>query len=99
VQFVEGPGGEIVPPSDWESPGPSTPLPYVYTVELRSPRAAGGAELISALWTSTDLAEALRWRNLLPAGLRSRALVVSNAPDGHYPNPVRDQARPGDLAP
>jgi hypothetical protein len=40
---------------------------------------------VSALWTSTDLDEALRWRDLLPDDLRGRSLVVSNAPDGHYP--------------
>lgn len=61
----------------------TAPLPYVLTVELRSPHTTGGQEMVSALWTSTDLDEALRWRSLLPAGLRRRTLVVGNAPDGH----------------
>ncbi|WP_328814141.1 hypothetical protein [Rhodococcus sp. NBC_00297] len=86
VRFIEGPDNELVPRSEWGPLVESTaPLPYVFTVELRSPHSTGGQELVSALWTSTDLAEALRWRNLLPVGLRRRTLVVSNAPDGHYP--------------
>ncbi|WP_156380399.1 MULTISPECIES: hypothetical protein [unclassified Rhodococcus (in: high G+C Gram-positive bacteria)] len=86
VQYIEGPDGRIVDRADWEPSmtGPH-PLPYVYTVELRSPRATGRDELVSALWTSTDLDEALRWRDMLPDDLRGRSLVVSNAPDGHYP--------------
>ena len=86
VRYVESPDGEILPRALWEPLMQiDDPLPYVYTVELRSPRAAGGQELVTALWTSADLDEALRWRTLLPAALRSRTLVVSNAPDGHYP--------------
>lgn len=61
----------------------TAPLPYVLTVELRSPHTTGGQEMVSALWTSTDLDKALRWHSLLPAGLRRRTLVVGNAPDGH----------------
>lgn len=86
VRYVEDPQGGIVDPQVW---GPlfaaAGPLPYVYTVELRAPASTGRAELVSALWTSTDPAEALRWRSLLPEPLRGRTLVVSNAPDGHYP--------------
>ena len=88
VRYIEGPSGELVDRDQWEHLAQSqAPLPYVYTVELRSPRSAGRDELVTALWTSTDLAEALRWRGLLPAHLRGRTLVVSNAPDGHHPNP------------
>ncbi|KQU01933.1 hypothetical protein ASG56_20640 [Rhodococcus sp. Leaf7] len=86
VRYVEHPDGGVVAPDEWEplleTPAP---LPYVYTVELRTSRSAGCDELVSALWTSTDLDEAVRWRTLLPAALRGRALIVSNAPDGHYP--------------
>lgn len=87
VRYIEDPVGDIVPRSQWELLCAGTaPLPYVYTVELRSPRSTGRDELVTSLWTSTDLDEALRWRNLLPASVRARTLVVSNAPDGHYPN-------------
>lgn len=87
VQLVEGPGGELVDRTEWEQLAEaSAPLPYVYTVELRSPSSRDGRELIAALWTSTDLASAMRWRSLLPDELRGRTLVVSNAPDGHYPH-------------
>lgn len=86
LRYVEGPDGQIVPRALWEPLMQlDDPLPYVYTVELRSPRGAGLLELVTALWTSADLDEAVRWRTLLPAALRSRTLVVSNAPDGHYP--------------
>lgn len=90
VRYIEGPDGGIVEPDEWEQLiAVDVPLPYVYTVELRSPRPAGvneTHELVSALWTTTDPTEALRWRALLPARLRERTLVVSNAPDGHYPH-------------
>ena len=86
LRYVEGPDGELLPRALWEPLMQiDDPLPYVYTVELRSPRAASGQELVTALWTSADVDEALRWRALLPATLRRRTLVVSNAPDGHYP--------------
>ncbi|MGB3771993.1 MAG: hypothetical protein WBA00_12700 [Rhodococcus sp. (in: high G+C Gram-positive bacteria)] len=86
VRYIEHPDGGVVAPDEWE-PLLATPdpLPYVYTVELRTPRSAGCDELVSALWTSTDLDEAVRWRAMLPAALRARTLIVSNAPDGHYP--------------
>ncbi|MBP1117955.1 hypothetical protein JOE30_003752 [Rhodococcus sp. PvP016] len=97
VRFIEGPDGELVDRAEWEQlVESSAPLPYVYTVELRSPRSNGISEVVSALWTSTDLSEALQWRSLLPDDLRSRALVVSNAPDGHYPNLSRPRSRDAD---
>ncbi|KIQ17456.1 hypothetical protein [Rhodococcus sp. MEB064] len=86
VRHIEDPRGEMVPRATWETLcSVTSPLPYVYTVELRSPRSTGREELVTALWTSTHLDEALRWRQLLPPDLRSRALVVSNAADGHFP--------------
>lgn len=62
------------------------PLPYLFTVELRT---CDGVlpELVTALWTTADFDTARRWRDLLPAGLRRRALIVTDAPTGRPPRP------------
>lgn len=52
LRYVEGPDGEVLPRALWEPLMlDDGPLPYMYTVELRSPRSAGRAELITVLWT------------------------------------------------
>jgi hypothetical protein len=87
VHHIEDPHGSVLAPSEWAPLlSASAPLPYLWTVELRTSATADGHELVSALWTSTDLDEALRWRASMPDDLRSRTLIVSNAPDGHHPH-------------
>ncbi|MBY6709076.1 hypothetical protein HQ308_20000 [Rhodococcus sp. BP-241] len=101
VHYIENREGVIVPREQWKSLFTTAdPLPYVYTVELRSPPSTGPDELITALWTSTDLARAVRWRASLPESLRRRTLIVSNAPDGHHPHkpPAREQPRRPGIA-
>lgn len=86
VRCIEDPHGLVLDRTDWAPlVEVDAPLPYIYRVELRSPQSVGHGELITVLWTSTDLQQAWRWRALLPLPLRERSLVVSNAPDGHYP--------------
>lgn len=81
VLFVEDADGALIEEDKWVSlVAAREPLPYVYTVELRSPRSDLRG-VVSALWTTTVLADALRWRAALPMALRARTLVVSNAPD------------------
>ncbi|KIQ07988.1 hypothetical protein [Rhodococcus sp. MEB064] len=55
VRYIENSGGDIVPRAEWELLCiVGAPLPYIYTVELRSPISTAGDELITALWTTTE---------------------------------------------
>ncbi|WP_285185893.1 hypothetical protein [Rhodococcus sp. MEB041] len=55
VRYIENSDGDIVPRAEWELLWiVGAPLPYIYTVELRSPISTGGDELITALWTTTE---------------------------------------------
>lgn len=85
VHYIEAPDGSLVARADWERllGEQEVPLPYMWTVELRTPPSARDGELVTALWTTTNLDEALQWRTMLPAHLRSRSLIVSDAPDRH----------------
>ena len=65
------------------------PLPYLFTVELRTDRGVH-PELVTALWTTADPETARRWRAMLPPELRRRALIVTNSPTGRRPRPPWD---------
>lgn len=95
VLGVEDPAGVPVPDEQW-APLVDTagPLPYIYTVELRSASAIGRG-CVSTLWTTTDLDSAIRHRARLPDHLRRRTLIVSNAPDGA--SPPRFPVRPNSV--
>ena len=93
VAIVEDPAGSPVAEELWVPLlRTDDPLPYLYTVECRSPSVAG-RECVSTLWTTTDLESAIRHRALLPQHLRVRTLIVSNSPDGRSPRSNRRLGR------
>lgn len=91
VRHVEDLTGGHVDESVWNalSQPVDEPLPYLFTVELRTDRGVH-PELVTALWTTADPETARRWRAMLPPELRRRALIVTNSPTGRRPRPPWD---------
>lgn len=60
VHYIEAPDGSLVAREDWERllGEEEVPLPYMWTVELRTPPSARDGELVTALWITTNLDEA-----------------------------------------
>lgn len=94
VRHIEDITGERLDTAAWGSflEPPLDPLPYLFTVELRT-RDGVRPKLVTALWTTADFDTACRWRDLLPPELRTRALIVSDAPTGRPPRPPWGTAR------